>query len=174
MEIVAVSDPVFPRYLTVPWKAEYVRGEKRRICFICAIRDKTGDPAAYELYRNEHILIFLNLFPYQVGHLLICPKAHLTNFENLSSGMVEQIFHALQNCILLLKKTYGEKIGINLGLNQGKFAGASQEHLHFHCVPRFPASELNWIDVLGTRVLIETLEETHKKLLENVNNVFSI
>ncbi|MFX1511258.1 MAG: HIT family protein [Promethearchaeota archaeon] len=163
-----VSDPIFPRYLTVPWKAKYVHGKKKETCFICQIRDKTNDSPIYELYRNETVLVFLNIFPYQVGHLLVSPKAHLTCFENLPTEIVTQLFRSIQKCVLLLKKTYGDQIGINIGLNQGKFAGASQEHLHWHCVPRFPASELNWIDVLGTRVLIETLEQTHQKLLKNV------
>ena len=91
-----MSDPIFPHYLTVPWKARYVREKKLDECFVCQIRDYTSDSPVYEIFRNEHILIYLNLFPYQVGHLLISPQAHITTFESLSSEMIQQIFHSLQ------------------------------------------------------------------------------
>ena len=54
--------------------------------------------------------------------------------------------------------------GYNIGINQGRSAGGSIEHLHFHLIPRY-GSELGFIDIVGkTRVLPEGLDAVKKKL----------
>jgi ATP adenylyltransferase len=75
----------------------------------------------------------------------------------------------IQKCMRMLQATH-EPSGFNIGLNQGTAGGASVTHLHFHIVPRYgkSASELNFMDILGTRVLVETLEQTLEKLAPHV------
>lgn len=55
-----------------------------------------------------------------------------------------------------------------MGINQGRAAGASVSHLHAHMVLRY-SSETGFMEVLaGTRVIHEALDETLKRLLDNV------
>ena len=56
--------------------------------------------------------------------------------------------------------------GYNIGINQGRDAGGSIEHLHFHLVPRYN-NELGFMDITGgTRMIVEKIEDTLKRLKE--------
>ncbi len=69
---------------------------------------------------------------------------------------------------MLLDDLYNPK-GYNIGINQGRDAGGSIDHLHFHLIPRY-GSELGFIDIVGkTRVLPEGLDDVKKKLESNIN-----
>ena len=70
---------------------------------------------------------------------------------------------------MLLDDLYNPK-GYNIGINQGKIAGGSIEHIHIHIVPRY-SSELGYIDIVGkTRVVPEGLSSVKKKLEERIDN----
>jgi ATP adenylyltransferase len=90
----------------------------------------------------------------------------LTNLDKREILHINRILQGLQ---LLLDDLYNPK-GYNVGLNQGKIAGGSINHLHFHLVPRYGA-ELGFIDIVGeTRVIPEGLESVKRKLEENIHN----
>ncbi|MFW9906904.1 MAG: HIT family protein [Candidatus Thorarchaeota archaeon] len=167
-----MSDPLFLSYLTAPWKKKYVKQKKDpNQCIFCAIAQKTPGIEAWEVFRDDRIMVLLNRFPYNPGHLLIAPIEHYNIFEEIPSKLIFHLTIMLQRGIKLLKHTH-QPTAFNIGLNLGKIAGGSMDHIHWHIVPRY-SGDLNFMEILRTRVLIETLNQTLIKLRQK-NSIFQI
>lgn len=98
---------------------------------------------------------------------MIVTQRHIEKFLDLTKKELIHITRAIQGIQLMLNDLYNPK-GYNIGMNQGRNAGGSIEHLHFHLIPRY-GSELGFIDIVGqTRVLPEGLDAVKKKIEENI------
>ncbi len=138
-------------------------------CILCAVRDNDDRVEILKVYEDDTCFIILNLYPYNPAHLMIVTQRHLTKFLELTKEEIIHINRAIQGIQLLLDDLYNPK-GYNIGLNQGRDAGGSIDHLHFHLIPRY-GTELGFIDIVGkTRVLPEGLDAVKKKLDENIHN----
>ena len=144
-------------------------------CILCSVRDNDERVKILKIYEDDICFIVLNIYPYNPAHLMIVTKRHITKFIELTKEELLHITRTIQGIQLLLDDIYSPK-GYNIGINQGRDAGGSIEHLHFHIVPRY-GSELGFIDIVGeTRVLPESLESVKQKLEEAIpkflNNKF--
>jgi ATP adenylyltransferase len=151
-------------------KLDYVQGKARPDvkCILCSIRDNDDKVVSLKIYYDQIVFISLNLYPYNPGHLMIIPNRHVLRFSDLTKEEIIHISRTIQGLQLLLDELYRPK-GYNIGINQGKKAGASIEHLHFHLVPRY-SSELGYVDIVGkSRVLVEGLDSVKQKLLQNID-----
>ena len=152
-------------------KLDYVQGKSRPNvdCILCAVRDNDERVEILKVHEDNICFIILNLYPYNPGHLMIVTQRHLTKFLDLTKEEIIHINRAIQGIQLLLDELYSPK-GYNIGINQGRDAGGSIEHLHFHIIPRY-GSELGFIDIVGkTRVLPEGLNAVKKKIDKNIHN----
>ncbi len=148
---------------------EYVQGARPRVdCILCSIRDNDERVQSLKVYQDDIIFVVLNIYPYNIGHLMVCLNRHVMKFSELTKLEIMHIFRAIQGLQLLLDDLYHPH-GYNIGLNQGKTAGASLDHIHWHVVPRFP-SELGYIDIIGnTRIAVEGLDSVKKKIEEKID-----
>lgn len=161
---------MFEKWLRALGKLDYVQGKARPDvdCILCSVRDNDERVVSLKIYQDTLIFISLNLYPYNPGHLMIVPNRHVLHFLDLTKEELIHLSRTIQGVQLLLDELYNPK-GYNVGINQGREAGASIEHLHIHLVPRF-GSELGFIDIVGkTRVLPEGLESVKQKLQKNIN-----
>ena len=161
---------MFEKWLRALGKLDYVQGKARPNvdCILCSVRDNDERVVSLKVYQDTLIFISLNLYPYNPGHLMIVPNRHVQRFSDLTKEELIHLSRTIQGVQLLIDELYAPK-GYNIGINQGKEAGASIEHLHIHLVPRF-GSELGFIDIVGkSRVLPEGLESVKQKLLKNIN-----
>jgi ATP adenylyltransferase len=136
-------------------------------CIFCQYPAETGDEADRKnlvLGRSAHSFVMLNKFPYTSGHLLVIPRRHTANLEELSADEAADATLLLQKTVVALKTTYRPD-GINVGMNLGRAAGAGiADHLHWHAVPRW-SGDTNFMPVVGeVRVMIEELGTTWGRL----------
>lgn len=135
-------------------KIKYVGGKKPNMgCILCAIRDHDPEVEVLEVFRTSDFIVTVNLYPFNPGHLMIFPVRHVQNLEDLSDHEALEIHHLTVKTLSFLKEEFNPS-GFNVGFNQGKWSGASIDHIHQHIVPRFP-NEIGFLDVLAdTRVMV--------------------
>lgn len=160
---------MYEYYLFSPIRMKWVKRKKIKGCTFCKIAKGDKSVPQKILYKDGKMMVIMNTFPYNTGHLQIVPTRHVENFEDLSENEITSLFVMVKKCIKLLKKVLepsGFNIGINLG---GDVAGASIKHLHIHIVPRFER-DIGFMEIIGkTKVMPTTLEKTFKMLKKEVN-----
>jgi ATP adenylyltransferase len=153
--------------LWAPWRMEYITEEQRPGCLFCRVIDDRADgDAALVVWRPEGAVVLLNKYPYNPGHVMVAPVAHVGNLEDLDDAQTADLMRALKRTITVLKKTLKPE-GFNIGANIGRVAGAGMpDHVHLHVVPRWNG-DTNFMPVLGeVKVINEHLTQTAAKLSE--------
>jgi ATP adenylyltransferase len=114
--------------------------------------------------------LILNRYPYAAGHLMAVVNRHVGTLPEASSDEVAGAMELVTLAISLLTAEYRPE-GFNVGLNQGRIAGAGiVDHLHLHVVPRW-SGDNSFIAVVGdTRVLPEDLETTYDRLRDRLGD----
>lgn len=72
-------------------------------------------------------------FPVTPGHALVIPKRHVTSYLDLNADEVLDM-HA--QIIAVCRAS--DATSFTLGINEGRYAGRSVDHAHFHVIPRRP------------------------------------
>ena len=134
-------------------------------CPFCVAPNK-ADEDSLIVHRGETCFVLLNLFPYNSGHLLVCPYRHIDTYDKASEREVAEIGALTQRAMSVLK-TVANAQGFNIGLNQGEVAGAGiAAHLHQHVVPRW-ANDANFFPIIAqTKALPRLLGEVRQSLAE--------
>ncbi len=90
---------------------------------------------------------------------------HVGSLDEATPEELVEIMNLVQAAVRALGRAYRPE-GFNVGLNQGRIAGAGVPgHLHMHVVPRW-GGDHNFMAVVGeTRVLPETLDTTYDRLI---------
>lgn len=103
-------------------------------CIFCDIIN--GKSEAEILYEDENIISFLDIRPVNYGHTLVVPKKHYDNFLSLTSSELNYLINGLQTISRAVEKSV-KADGFNIVVNNGKSAGQTVFHFHFHIIPRF-------------------------------------
>jgi ATP adenylyltransferase len=133
-------------------------------CVFCNARDSQDDRSTYLLERGEHAYLILNAYPYAPGHLMAVVNRHVGALLDARTPELTAMMGLVQRAVEALTAEYRAE-GFNVGMNQGRAAGAGiEDHLHIHVVPRWNG-DANFVTVLGeTRVLPESLDTTWARL----------
>jgi ATP adenylyltransferase len=143
----------------------YVAGGHREDgCIFCIRLAENDDARTLILYRGERAFVIMNLFPYNTGHVMIVPNAHVASPEDADTDALAEMA-ALRGPVLRALRRALAPEGFNLGLNVGAVAGAGvSDHLHEHVVPRW-GGDANFMPILAaTTVMPELIPVTYAKL----------
>ncbi|WP_313489759.1 HIT family protein [Dermacoccus nishinomiyaensis] len=160
--------------LWTPHRMAYIEGERPTKdaghgCPFCASPTKT-DADGLIVHRGEHCFVVMNLFPYNPGHLLVCPYRHVASYIDLTDDETEEFMKLTKAGVRALKAASNPG-GFNLGMNQGDVAGAGvAAHLHQHIVPRW-GGDMNFMPIIGrTKALPVLLEDSRQRIVANWPN----
>jgi ATP adenylyltransferase len=145
---------------------EYVLAKKEGGCVFCAYAraDESSFAEDHVLLANDDAYVVLNRYPFAAGHLLVVPRCHEGELENLGEREHDALFQLVRDAAMRLRKAVSAQ-GVNIGLNLGKAAGAGiGEHLHVHIVPRWDG-DTNFMPVVAdVRVMPQHLGATFRHL----------
>ncbi len=169
----AGPDPVGPgALLQAPWRLEYLQAlseSERR-----AEADKRPKPASgsflqdywltpahdlrnHVIVRSAHGMVLLNAYPYSNGHLLVALGEARPRLLDYSPEQRRRLWTLTDLATDLVERAL-ECQGVNIGINQGRAAGAGVPgHLHVHAVPRW-GGDTNFMGVVArVRVIPSSL-----------------
>ncbi|QFU85876.1 HIT family protein [Amycolatopsis sp. YIM 10] len=123
-------------------ESPYVRrrgGDSRRSdgddvtgCLFC----KTDDPSLNGvLIEKELFYVRWDNFPVAEGHVEIVPKRHVASYFDLTREEAAEAYEIIGQARDLLDKKY-QPAGYTIGVNEGRAAGRTIDHLHIHLIPR--------------------------------------
>jgi ATP adenylyltransferase len=165
----AAAEDGFERLWT-PHRMAYIRGERPTReagegCPFCLAPQRADDAEGLIVHRGEHCYVVMNLFPYNPGHVLVCPYRHVALYVDLDEAEVAE-FTELTRAAISALTAASSPMGFNIGMNQGAVAGAGvQAHLHQHVVPRW-GGDANFLPVIAqTKALPMLLEDVRQQLV---------
>lgn len=139
--------------LWTPHRMVYIGGQNKPKddstpeCPFCLAPGK-DDEEGLIVARGEHVFAVLNLYPYNPGHLLICPYRHVADYTDLSEEETIEIARFTQQAMRVIRAVSAPQ-GFNLGMNQGGIAGAGiAAHVHQHIVPRW-GGDANFLPIIA-------------------------
>lgn len=162
----AVGTPDEMQRLWVPHRMVYVSDHHQpdhRDCPFCAAPAR-DDEDALIVARGRTAFVLLNLFPYNNGHMLVCPYRHIAGYDEATPEEVAEIGALTQRAMVVARRVMGCD-GFNIGMNQGEVAGAGiAAHLHQHIVPRW-RSDANFFPIVAkTKAMPQLLGEVRELL----------
>jgi ATP adenylyltransferase len=123
-----------------------------------------ADDRTYVVWRGELSAAALNAFPYGSGHLMVFPRRHVGEPEDLEPAEAAELWSGVTDAVRALKAAYRPD-GLNLGVNLGRAAGAGVPgHFHVHALPRWNGDTNFMTTVAEVRVLPEALPTTWQKV----------
>ncbi len=158
--------------LWTPHRMVYLQGEDKPAdsgagsqCPFC--RAPQGpDEDGLVVHRGAVAFVVLNLYPYNTGHLMVCPYRHVSLYPDLDEPETAELAALTKTAMRVLTEISGCH-GFNIGMNQGAVAGAGiAAHLHQHVVPRW-GGDANFLPIIGrTKALPELLADTRRRLAQ--------
>jgi ATP adenylyltransferase len=166
-QAVAADIPAEGIRLWAPWRYQYLRSihSEPKECIFCF--GKLAEAERRErlvLFENRDLLVMLNKYPYNNGHIMVAPRRHVASPELLTRADRAALADAVAASIKVMREALHPQ-AFNVGANLGGAAGAGfAEHMHWHVVPRWTGDNNFMPALASTRVLSQSLEDSYEQL----------
>ena len=101
-------------------------------CIFCKIINK--EIPSYTIYEDEIVKVFLDINPLSNGHMLIIPKEHIINLDDMDLDTLNHIMQIAKK----MKKLLEERLNIDgLTLIQNNGEVQDVKHFHLHLKPYY-------------------------------------
>ncbi|QHE53361.1 HIT domain-containing protein [Pontibacillus sp. HMF3514] len=105
-------------------------------CLGCSLAQ--SELPVHKIYENNSISCFLDHDPYNEGHVLILPKAHIVDFDEMDEDTTKSVMDVTKLISKAVKLAY-QPAGITVCQNGGIFNELT--HYHMHVVPRYKGDD---------------------------------
>lgn len=151
--------PLLPHALQAPWRLAYLeamegaKGGGSGSFLADAWQTPEADEANLVVRRSSAGLIMLNKYPYANGHVLVALGEARPALLEYTREQRAALWALVDEGVELVQRALSPQ-GVNIGVNQGRAAGAGvPQHLHVHIVPRW-AGDVNFMNTIsGVRVM---------------------
>ncbi len=102
-------------------------------CIFCQI--ERGDAPCFEVARDEHTIVFMDLFPVARGHTLVVTRDHFENLFEASPEALAAVGRMSRRVALAIREVLAPD-GVAVFQANGAAAGQTVFHYHTHLLPR--------------------------------------
>jgi histidine triad (HIT) family protein len=99
-------------------------------CIFCKII--AGQIKASVVYENQYVVAFRDINPQAPVHILVVPRKHIERLSEFSEADLPLITEIHRAALDIAKKENLADSGFRLVANNGKNAGQTVDHLHYH------------------------------------------
>lgn len=129
-------------------------------CVFCDICNQKKE--AYVIYESETVVAFLDSSPLNEGHVLIVPKEHYVDLDEIPDELMEQLIYLAKQVVVCIKEKYHPD-GYSIMQNGG--ACNDVGHFHLHVFPRYRNDGFGWLETNTKAVATKQTAEQLKVLL---------
>src|SRR3989338_439360 len=91
-----------------PWRIKYVTGKRKPGCVFCRRE------ARHVIESSKHSYVILNIFPYNPGHVMVVPKRHIRNLNQLRGGEWSDVFQMVERARFILERSFDRTFNMTL------------------------------------------------------------
>ncbi|WP_064093439.1 HIT family protein [Rossellomorea aquimaris] len=137
----------------------------KKDCAFCSIVGK--DAPGNIIFEDDLVCCFLDIDPINEGHVLIVPKKHCHDVDELEEETFIRITKLSRKMTKVMKKAFHPD-GYTIMQNGGKFTDFG--HYHLHIFPRYVNDEFGWNSKeLDNQSSFESVREKLRDTLVEIN-----
>ncbi|WP_274648738.1 HIT family protein [Paenibacillus humicola] len=133
-------------------------------CLGCKLANKRIETNT--VYETDLVACILDIAPLNEGHILILPKQHYHDVDDLDENTANEIMKVSLMFARLLKEQFRPD-GITIIQNGGLFNDLT--HYHMHVFPRYRSDGFAWVEPKDTTNAKGRLNETKEKLVKLIS-----
>lgn len=88
------------------------------------------------IIQSRHCYARWDAYPVSDGHMLVVPFRHIQTLDDAIQEEKWAMLDMMERCTITIEERL-KPDGMNIGVNIGKAAGQTVEHIHIHVIPRY-------------------------------------